>query len=210
MKEINMAEWPRKEIFEFFSHTSKPFFSVTFRQNVAAVRRFAKAKGLSFYYCMVWLVTEALNRVEAFRYTLSDGKVMLLPRREPSFTDMKPGAEYFHICTMDIRGGIEEFCAEAKAVSKNQNCFISYSDERPNLVYLSCLPWLDISGLTNEGELERDDCIPRISWGKFVPDGDRLMMGISVEANHRFIDGADIGKFSAELDSLMAELELAM
>ncbi len=206
MKEIDMANWSRKEIFEFFSHTSKPFFSVTFRQDVSPVHRFAKANGLSFYYCMIWLVTKALNRVEAFRYTFSDGKVLLLDRREPSFTDMKADAEFFHICTMNIHGDIVEFCAEAKAASKNQSCFINYSDERANLVYLSCLPWLDITGLTNEGELDRDDCIPRISWGRFVPEGDRLMLGISVEANHRFIDGADIGKFSAELDKLMAEL----
>lgn len=206
MKEINMATWPRKEIFDFFSLTSKPFFSVTFRQDVAPAYRFAKARGLSFYYCMVWLVTEAINRVEAFRYTISEGKVMLLPRREPSFTDTKPGAEYFHICTMDIVGGIETFCAEAKDKSKNQSGFISYSDERPNLVYLSCLPWLDMTGLTNEGELGRDDCIPRISWGKFIHEGEKLMLGISVEVNHRFVDGADIGKFSEELEKLMAEL----
>lgn len=206
MKEIDMSRWPRKEIFDFFSQTSRPFFSVTFRQDISPAYRFAKARGLSFYYCMVWLVTEAINRVEAFRYTAKDGKVFLLPRREPSFTDLKPGAEYFHICTMPIRGGIEDFCAEAKERSKSQSRFINYSDERPNLVYLSCLPWLDISGLTNEGELERDDCIPRVSWGKFVPEGDKLMMGISLEVNHRFIDGADIGKFSLELERLMAEL----
>ncbi len=207
MKEIDMAAWPRKEVFDFFSHTDKPFYSVSFRVDVAPARRFAKARGLSFYYAMVWLVTEAMNRVEAFRYTLKDGKVYLLPRREPSFTDMKPGADFFHICTMDIGGGIGEFCAEAALRSRSQKDFINYSDERPNLIYISCLPWLDITGLTNEGELEKDDCIPRVSWGKFVPEGDRLMMGFSFEVNHRFVDGADIGRFAAELERMMAELD---
>ena len=206
MKEINMDNWPRKEIFNFFSATERPFYSVSFRMDVAHARRWAGEKGLSFYHSMVWLVTEALNRVEAFRYTISDGGVYLLPRREPSFTDMKPGADFFHICTMDVRGGIEEFCAEAAARREGQECFINYSDERPNLVYISCLPWLELTGLTNEGELGRDDCIPRISWGKYVPEGDRLMMGFAFEVNHRFIDGADIGRFAAELERLMAEL----
>jgi chloramphenicol O-acetyltransferase len=32
------------------------------------------------------------------------------------------------------------------------------------------------------------------------------MMGFSFEVNHRFIDGADIGRFSAELEKLMSEL----
>lgn len=206
MKEINMAAWPRKEIFEFFSRTEKPFYSVSFRMDVSPLRRFAKARGLSFYYCMVWLVTEAMNRVEAFRYTVLDGNVWLLPRREPSFTDMKPGAEFFHICTMPIRGGIEAFCAEATERSRSQQEFINYAGEKPNLIYVSSLPWLDMTGLTNEGELGKDDCIPRISWGKFVTEGEKLMMGFSLEVNHRFIDGADIGRFAQELEGLMAEL----
>ena len=206
MKEVNMAAWPRKEIFDFFSHTERPFYSVSFRLDVAVARRFARARGLSFYYAMVWLVTEAVNRVEAFRYTILDGKVYLLPRREPSFTDMRPGAEFFHICTMPVRGGIGEFCAEAALRSRSQREFINYADEKPELIYISCLPWLDITGLTNEGELEKDDCIPRVSWGKFVPEGDRLMMGFSFEVNHRFVDGADIGRFAAELERMMAEL----
>lgn len=207
MKEIDMSLWPRKEIFEFFSGTERPFYSVSFRMDVAPARRWAKAKGLSFYYAMVWLVTEAMNRVEAFRYTVSGDKVYLLPRREPSFTDMRPGAEFFHICTMSIRGGIEEFCLEARERSAGQSCFINYSGEKPNLIYISCLPWLELTGLTNEGELERDDCIPRVSWGKYVPEGEKLMLGFSFEVNHRFVDGADIGRFAAELEKMMNELE---
>jgi len=207
MREIDMKTWPRREIFEFFSATERPFYSVSFRMDVTPARRFAKAAGLSFYYAMTWLVTEALNRVEAFRYTIRDGKVFLLPRREPSFTDMKPEADFFHICTMEAGGDIRDFCARAHEQSRNQQCFINYDDERPNLIYISCLPWLDLSGLTNEGELGRDDCIPRISWGKYVPEGEKLMMGFSFEVNHRFVDGADIGRFAAELEKLMNELE---
>ena len=207
MKEIDMLTWPRREIFEFFSHTSRPFYSVGFRMDIAKAYRFAKAKGLSFYYAMTYLVTEAMNRVEAFRYAICDGKVYLLPRREPSFTDMKKDAQFFHICTVSAEGSIEEFCRRAAENSSSQECFINYADERGDLIYVSCLPWLELTGLTNEGELAKDDTIPRISWGKFVPEGDKLMMGFSLEVNHRFIDGADIGRFTAELEKLMDELE---
>ena len=205
MKEIDINSWPRKEIFDFFSATEKPFFSLSFRMDVSPVRRFAKERGLSFYYCMVWLVTEAMNRVKAFRYTVSGGRVFLLPRREPSFTDMKPGADYFHICTMGIRGGIEQFCAEAAERKAAQNCFINYSDERDNLIYISCLPWLDITGLTNEGELGKDDCIPRVSWGKFTEEEGKVTLGMAFEVNHRFVDGADIGRFATEFEKLTKE-----
>lgn len=206
VKEIDINDWSRKEIFDFFSAVESPCFSISFRLDVAPARRFAKEKNLSFYYCMIWLVTEAVNRVEAFRYTISDNRVMLLERREPSFTDMKPEAEYFHICTMDSCESIEEFCAAARERSHNQKGFISYADEKANLIFISCVPWLEVTGIANEGTPGKDDCIPRITWGKYVTEGDRLRMGFAVEVNHRFVDGADVGRFAAELEKLMQEL----
>lgn len=207
MKYIDMAAWPRREIYEFFTAAGRPFYSVTFRLDVAPVLRFAKARGLSFYHCMTWLVTKAVNGVEAFLCSIEEGRPVILDSRRPSFTDMKKGAEYFHICTMDfVDGDVAAYCAHAAARSAAQPGFISYADERSDLIYISCLPWLELSGLTNEGQLAEDDCIPRISWGKYVEEGPRCMLGMSVEVNHRFIDGADVGRFAAELERLMAAL----
>jgi len=206
MKEIDLSSWPRREIFEFFSRTSRPFYSLNFNLDIKKALNFAKKRGLSFYYCMIWLVTKAVNAVEAFRYTLRDGRVFLLERREPSFTDLRPGGDYFHICTMSCGEDIASFCAEAAKKSKNQQEFINYSDERSDLIYISCLPWLELTSLTNEGELERDDCIPRISWGKFVPRGGELILNFSLEVNHRFIDGAHAAAFAEALRKAMDAL----
>lgn len=207
MREIDMAAWPRKEIFDFFSSTEKPFYSLSFRMDVAKAYRFAKSRGLSFYYSLIWLVTEAMNRVEAFRYSIEEGKVVLLPRREPSFTDIRPGAEYFHICTLPAGDSIEEFCRRAGEKSRSQKFFIDHGEEKSDLIYISALPWLDMMSNTNEGELHKDDCIPRLSWGKFIPEGEKKQLCFCFEVNHRFVDGRDIGRFAEELERLMDELE---
>lgn len=206
MKVIDMDSWPRREIFDFFSGMRRPFYSVSYRQDVTRLYNYAKAHKLSFYYCLIYLVTCTMNSLEAFRYSIMDGRVVLLDARRPSFTDMKPGAEYFHVCSMPLEGGLADFCAAARQRSHSQSGFISCPDKQPDLIYVSCLPWLDITGLTNEGDMLPDDCIPRITWGKFIREGERVTLGISLEVNHRFIDGADIGRFSAELDRLIAEL----
>ena len=65
---------------------------------------------------------------------------------------------------------------------------------------------MDLTALTNERGDDRDDAIPRIAWGKFVEEGGRLMLGMSVEVNHRFVDGADIGAFVGRLEEKLAEL----
>ncbi len=42
--------------------------------------------------------------------------------------------------------------------------------------------------------------IPRISTGKLVPDGDRMLISVSVEVNHGLADGYHVAQFFKELD----------
>ena len=75
------------------------------------------------------------------------------------------------------------------------------------MIFFSCLPWLDLTALTNERDLDPDDAVPRIAWGKYVEENGRLMLGLSIEVNHRFIDGLHIGQFARELEKSIAELQ---
>ena len=206
MKRIDLETWDRREIFDFFSPLSDPFYSVCFRLDVTELRRYCREKGLSFYYAMIFLVTRAVNDTEAFLYTIVNGEVFLLDERLPSFTDRGAGEKYFRIVTLPSGGDLAAFCAAAKEKSLAQKGFIDYSAEGRELVYLSALPWLDLTALTNERDLDPDDAIPRIAWGKYVEENGRLKMGMSVEVNHRFVDGADIGAFARRLEELTAAL----
>ena len=206
MRKIDRESWDRREIFDFFSPLSNPFYAVTFRLDVTELCRFCKSRGLSFYYSMIYLVTRAVNETEAFLYTIRDGEVFLLERREPSFTDRREGERYFHIVTVPCCGSLEDFCAAAAEKSRAQSGFIDYAAEEDGLIYLSTLPWLDLTALTNERDLDPDDVIPRIAWGKFTEEGGRKTLGLSVEVNHRFVDGADIGAFAKRLEELIAAL----
>ena len=65
----------------------------------------------------------------------------------------------------------------------------------------------DLTALTNEGDHNPDDTVPRISWGRYTEQGGRLTLGLSVEVNHRFIDGLHIGQFANRLDAAIRALE---
>ena len=71
---------------------------------------------------------------------------------------------------------------------------------------MSCTPWFDLTGCTNERDFDKDDNIPRITWGRYAEANGRKTLGMSVEVNHRFIDGLHLGKFyeklQADIDAL--------
>ena len=195
MRKVDIDSWNRKELFEFFSKMSHPFYSVTFKVDVTKLYEYVKCRGLSFYYALVYLCTEAINDTEAFLYVLREGEVYRIDRREPSFTDLKPGAEQFHIVTMSAENTLEDFCHTAKKKSSEQEGFIAEEEETDELIYFSCLPWVELTALTNERDFCVDDSIPRIAWGKYRDENGRKTLQMSVELNHRFADGVHVGRF---------------
>ena len=206
MRRVDPERWPRKQIFDFFSSISDPFYSVTFRLEVTRLHRYTREKGLSFYHSLIWLCTRALERVDAFSFALAEGELVRLESRRPSFTHLKPGSESFQIVTLPCEGSMEEFCAAAKKKSEEQDFFIDRAGEGIDMIFFSCVPWLDITALTNERDLDADDAVPRIAWGKYTEENGKEILGLSVEVNHRFIDGLHIGLFARELERLIGEL----
>lgn len=202
---VDRAAWPRRELFEFFSPMSQPFYSVTFKQDVARLYAFTKEHHLSFYHSLVYLCTRAVNQVEAFRYALRGKDLVLFDRRNPSFTDRKPGSEQFHIVTLPMEEDIRAFCAAAKAKSAAQTTFLDQEDSL-DLIYFTCLPWVELTALTNERNFDPDDAVPRIAWGKYAQEGERKVLHISLELNHRFVDGLHVGRFHEGLAALIEAL----
>ena len=206
IRDIDMNTWSRKEIYDFFSPISNPFYSVTFTLDVTNLYRYVKERELSFYYGLVYLCTQAVNRVEAFLYTIEDGKVRIYDKRQPSFTDLEKGSELFRMVFVPCEGSIDDFCHAAKEKSESQHFFFDPTAETNDLIYFSCLPWMDVTGLTNERNLDPDDAIPRIVWGKYIDVNGRKQLHISLEINHRLIDGVHLGRFNEELCRLIEEL----
>lgn len=210
-QKVNLETWERKDIFQFFEPVSNPFYVVTFRQDVTKLYQYAKKNQISFYYALVYLCTKAMNRVPAFGYVIREKSVYRLEKRIPSFTDLRKGSEHFYIVTMECEGSMTDFCKAAKEKSKAQKYFIDASEEQDHLIYFSCLPWMDVTSVTHDRDLlaknATDDSVPRITWGKYVTkENGKMELGMSMEVNHRLIDGVHIGRFVQELTKLIEQL----
>ena len=125
----------------------------------------------------------------------------------PSFTDLKPDSDLFYIVTLEAGGDLEDFCRRAKAQSEAQTEFITSGPWAPGSeVYFTCLPWFPITGLTNERNMDPSDTIPRVSWGRWEERDGRTTLSLSLELNHRLLDGFHVGQLYAALNARLAEL----
>lgn len=78
--------------------------------------------------------------------------------------------------------------------------------QRDDLAYLSCMPWLDYSSINNALP-HSQDCIPRVSWGKFVQGVDGgWSMAMTIEVHHALVDGRQVGDYFAAVQGALETL----
>lgn len=206
MEIIDRSTWPREEHYRFFTPMSWPFYSLTFPVDVTALRRYVKERGLSFYAALVFLVTRAMEDVEAFRLRDRNGVIVRHDRLVPSFTDLEPGSDLFHIVTLEAGEDLDSFCRRARAQSATQDFFINDGAWGDELVYFTCLPWFPVTGAVNERDADPSDTIPRVAWGRWEEKDGRTVLSLSLELNHRLVDGVHVGRFYEALNRRIAAL----
>ena len=192
--------WSRKEIYAKFSKIDYHFYSDTIPIDVTNVKKISKDKELSFYFLMIWICTKAINSIQEFKIRIREENLVVLDKVNPSFTYLPKGADTFQIITVSWEDDYISFCKNAKKQSIIQKEFIDKSKETDELIYFSCTPWFDFTSLTNEHNFDAKDTIPRITWGKYYEDKNRLYVHMSIEVNHRTIDGFHIGQLKAAID----------
>lgn len=208
MTVVERETWPRRERYDFFAGLAWPFWSVTFPVDVTELHRWCRRRGLSFYYAMVYAVTQAMDAVEAFHYKDRKGAIIRHDILVPSFTDLRPGSEDFYIVTVEAGADMEDFCHRARAASLKQTVFLSQGPwPEDQLIYITSLPWFPLTALSNERDLVPWDSIPRVSWGKYLPDEKgRESLSLSLELNHRLLDGIHAGRFYEKLTGILEAL----
>ena len=211
MKYIDLKTWKRKEHFEFFYRMDYPQYNVCMDLDITNFLKFTKDNKLPFYYATIYAVTMAANQMENFRYRIREGKVVLHDITHPSFTDMdsKSNDDLFKMITLDIKDNIYDFVKDAAEASRNQIEYVNLEKlkGRDDLIYITCLPWISFTHVSHTISLNRNDSVPRISWGKYYQKEEKVMLPFSVQVNHALVDGYHIGKYVELLQKYMNEVK---
>jgi len=207
MKYIDINTWKRKEHFTFFHRMDYPQFNICMDIDVTNFLAFTRAKKLSFYYAMIYAVTKVVNEVEDFKYRIRDDKVVLHDTIHPSFTDMNKEADddLFKMVTVDMQEDITTFVHIANETNLNQKAYFDISKlvDRDDLIYIT---WISFTHISHTISLNKNDSVPRISWGKYYTNGNKVLLPFSVQVNHALMDGVHIGKYTEKLQSYLNEI----
>lgn len=209
MEYLDLDKWKRKEHFNFFYRMDYPHFNICANIDATKFLDYVKANEILFYYAMVYASTYAANAVENFRYRIREGKVILHDKIHAAFTDLDENeGDLFKLVTVEMKDDLLEFVKYTEEKSRKQSAYFNLNElaGRDDLIYITCIPWISFTHISHTISLNKNDSAPRISWGKYFFENDKVLLPFSVQVNHALVDGIHIGEYLSKLQNYLDNL----
>ena len=209
-KFLDVANWARRDVFEFFRTFDKPYFNLCTQLDVtnllAVLRDRPDSRELSVSLAYHYFALRAANEIEPFRYRLRKGKVIVHDIIHGGTTVLMPN-ETFTLAYFDYEADFEKFIVKAqRAVSEvlsADGAFIP--DPADDRIHFTALPWVSFTSFSHARNWRAEDSIPKIAFGKFVKENQRTFLPFSVEVHHALMDGLHVGRYVSRLEEMLAD-----
>ena len=155
----------------------------------------------------LYLSLKAANEIEALRYRLREGRVLVHEVIHGSSTVLRDdgtfGFAYFEYCPEYDRFHEQAIMALGKVRSSTGE--LDPKPEKDDLIHYSVIPWVRFTGLLHARRIPSQDSVPKIVFGRHHEHEGRRWMPISIEAHHALMDGLEVGQFLERYQELLAD-----
>ncbi len=199
---IDEKNWKRAIHCAAFRDCIEPAFCVTFEADITKFLQKTKQEKLSLTLSMTYAVCRCANEIEAFRYRFQDGNIVLFDRIDTAFTWLEPETELFKVVSVPLQSSLRAYVTAAKQAAEAQTAY--FTGPMGNDVFqCSAMPWVAYTHVSHTNSGKKDDATPRFNWGKYTEKNGRIVMPVSVQAHHSFVDGIHIGRFVDALQNYL-------
>ncbi len=205
---LDVTTWSRRDLFEFFRNFDNPYFNICTRLDVTNLLVFLRSRpdlnvSLAYHY----FALRVANEIEPFRYRLRDGRVVVHEVINGGTTVLTPN-ESFTFAYFDFDEDFERFMLAAQhsvSDAKASNSFEPTAND--DTIYFTTLPWVSFTSFAHARNWGREDSVPRIAFGKFVPENERTFLPFSIEVHHALMDGLHVGRYMNRLQEALDQPE---
>lgn len=207
---IDLATWPRRELFEFYRDFDKPYFNICTRLDVTdLLKELRNHPGVSVALTYHYFALKAANEIEQFRYRLRNGQVLVHDVINGGTTLMLPN-DTFTLVYFDYADKFAEFIGPAQRAIDHAKIDSAFRPRHEDDARIHCttLPWISFTSFSHARNWRREDSVPKISFGKFSQENGRTLMPFSVEVHHALVDGLHVGRYVTRMEEMLARPEI--
>lgn len=206
-KYLDISTWARRDLFEFFRSYENPYFNICSQVDVTKLLELLRTRpevspALTYHY----LALRVGNEIEPFRYRLREDQVLVHDVIHGGTTVLLPN-ESFSFAYFDYQQDFSKFISAAQAsvaaVQQGDQPFKPLDgDDR---IHFTVLPWVSFTSFAHARNKSRAVSVPKVAFGKFTRDGQRILLPVSVEVHHAMMDGLHVGRYMNRLEEMLAE-----
>ncbi len=202
---LDVTNWARRDLFEFFRGYDNPYFNICTRLDITELYTYLRSKpSVSISLALHYVALRAANEIEPFRYRLKDGKVLIYEIIHGGTIVLQPN-ESFNFAYFDYQTDFGNFIAGAQQsvdeASRDNKPL--HDDPSENRLHFTVLPWVSFTSFAHARNFGREESIPKIAFGKFFKENDRMLVPFSVEVHHALMDGLHVGQYVARVQELL-------
>ncbi|MGP6085388.1 CatA-like O-acetyltransferase [Antarctobacter jejuensis] len=201
---VDLETWPRTQQFRWFRGFQRPHYAVTTRMDATVLMARRKPRGVSPFRACLHAIGCGLHAVPELNMRFRGDTVVRHDRVTMSMpVPSDKGGFNFGYVDFDPDFAVFEPRAKAQIDEARRRDSLAPNESATDAVaYMSCLPWLDFTSIDNAMP-NAEDCIPRVAWGKIVPEGERWRMAMSIQVHHALVDGVHLGGYFAAVQEAL-------
>lgn len=206
---IEMEGYARRAHFEYFRRMKQPYVGLTVNVEITEFLRMIREKGYPFFLTVLYAAANAGNLVIPLRQRIVEEGIVEYGNCKTSHTVALADGTYCY-CKLDSSMEFENYIGQAAGVQERAKAEASLEDgeDSASLFFVSSLPWVSYAALVQPTP-EPADSNPRITFGKYYEENGKVLMPVSLLANHALVDGKDIAAFYDEFQKMMESMVAA-
>lgn len=200
---IAWEDYPRRAHFEYFGSMADPYAGVTVEVDATRFLSACRERGLPFFLSFLYCAGRAANAVPQLRQRILDGRPVEFTSCDTSHTVMREDGTYSY-CRLNCMQPFADYLPAAQALQQEAKDHGGLDDGEDALspLFISTLPWVRYTALRQPVPSPADSN-PRITWGKYVTQGERTVVPVTLLVNHALVDGVHMGQFFSALEAEM-------
>ncbi len=209
---LDLTTWPRSQMFHYFTQMAPTGYSLTVQIDVTLMRNALKSRNVKFFPAYLWLVTKMLNKQVEFRIAMKDEVLGFWYGLTPLYATFHDDDETISLMWTEFCDDFHEFYnryLDNKRLYGGNHGILSQQHQTPppNAYTVSCLPWIEFKHFAVHGYENKPYYFLSVEAGKFVEQGNSVMMPLSITAHHATTDGWHNKRFLDDLQKAMNEPE---
>ncbi|MET4138294.1 CatA-like O-acetyltransferase [Pedobacter sp. UYP1] len=203
---IDLANWKRKDHYNFFRKFDQPFFGISTELNCTLAYQYCKTYHTNFFMFYLYKAHLAVNHIPEFRYRIEDNEVFEYHQVSGSVTVLRKD-ETFGFAYFDHRRDFSDFMPATRnsiELEKNSSGLDPKAGSN-GVIHYSVLPLIKFSGMQHAQILGTKDSVPKIAFGKLDFRDGQVFLPLSIHVHHALCDGLHLSRF---IEYFQKQLEL--